>query len=127
MFQGFHHIGLLVEDIEKSLAFYTEGLGGKVTFSFPMGGSDQQIYLVDLGGHAVVELIPKGNGEEETNAHWAHIALDTNNAREAYETALKAGAQTRSEPNDCMLGAMSVCNAFVYGPDQEVIEFFEVK
>ena len=127
MYQGFHHIGLLVEDIEKSLAFYTEGLGGKVTFSFPMGGSDKLIYLVDLGGHAVVELIPKGNGEEETNAHWAHIALDTNNAREAYEAALKAGAQTRSEPSDCMLGTMAVCNAFVYGPDREVIEFFEVK
>lgn len=126
-FQGYHHIGLLVKDMDKSLAFYTEGLGGEVTFSFPMSGSDKVIYLVDLGGHAVVELIPKGTGEEEVNAHWAHIALDTDDARAAYAMAIAAGAKPRSEPSDCNLGTMAVCNAFVYGPDGEVIEFFQVK
>ena len=49
-FNGFHHIGLIVDDAERSLKFYTEGLGGKVTFSFPMGGSGKEIYLEDLGG-----------------------------------------------------------------------------
>ncbi len=126
-FDGYHHIGLMVKDAEKSLNFYTEGLGGEVTFSFPMGDTGSTIYLVDLGGHAVVEIIPRGNGEAEANAHWAHIALNTADTRAAYALALAAGATSRSEPRDGKLGTMAVCNAFVLGPDGEVIEFFEVK
>ncbi|MDR1863782.1 MAG: VOC family protein [Treponema sp.] len=126
-FDGFHHVGLWVKDARKSFDFYTQGLGGKEIKSFPMSNSDKTIYLVDLGNNAVVEIIPRGNGEEEANAHWAHLALRTGDARAAYETALEAGAVSRDEPRDIMLGSMSVCNAFVYGPDREVIEFFQVK
>jgi len=126
-FNGYHHIGLAVKDWEKSLKFYTEGLGGEITFSFPMGDTGKIIYLVDLGGNAVVEIIPRGNGEAESNAHWAHIAVAADDARSAYKRALAAGALSQSEPQDCLLGTMAICNAFVTGPDGEVIEFFEVK
>lgn len=126
-FNGYHHIGLLVRDMDKSLKFYTEGLGGKVTFSFSMGGDGPLIYLVDLGGNAVVELIPTGNGQEEQNARWAHIAVATDDCRGAYAMAIEAGARTKSEPADMNLGTMPVCNCFVYGPDDEQIEFFQVK
>lgn len=126
-FNGFHHIGLLVKDIEKSLDFYTGGIGGKVSFSFPMpNDSSKTIYLVDLGNNAVVELIPRGNGEEEVNAHWAHVAIRTDDAKAAYERAIKAGAASRSEPKENKLGTITVCNPFVYGPDREIIEFFQV-
>jgi lactoylglutathione lyase len=126
-FKGYHHIGLWVKDSQKSLDFYTKGLGGKVVFSFPMSGSDKTINLVDLGGHAVVEIIPRGNGEEEVNAHWVHVAVETDDARAAYDLALKAGASSKSPPKDAQLGTMAVCNAFILGPDHEVIEFFQVK
>lgn len=126
-FQGYHHIGLLVKDAEKSLKFYTEGLGGVITFRFPMGDTGKTIYLVDLGGNSVVEIIPKGTGEREANAHWAHIALSVDDTPAAYELALKAGALSQNKPQDALLGTMAVCNAFVNGPDGEVIEFFQVK
>jgi len=126
-FDGFHHIGLFTSDIDKSLAFYTEGLGGKVVFSFPMGGTDKIIYLVDLGGGAVVELIPRGVDEPEVNARWAHICLSTEDVRGAYAMALAAGAKPRSEPEDGFLGTMERTGAFIFGPDDEVIEFFHVK
>jgi lactoylglutathione lyase len=126
-FDGYHHIGLWVKDARKSFDFYTKGLGGKVTFSFPMSDSDKTINLVDLGNNAVIEIIPRGNGEEEKDAHWAHIAIRTDDARAAYNLAIKAGAVSRSEPKDNQLGTMAVCNAFVLGPDHEVIEFFQVK
>jgi len=125
-FNGFHHIGLIAKDAQKSLDFYTKGLLGKEIFSFPMSGSDRKIYLVDLGGNSVVEIIPNGGGADESNARWAHIALRTDDARAAYNLAVKAGAVSRSEPAEMMLGTMKVCNAFVYGPDREVIEFFQV-
>ena len=125
-FNGFHHVGLFAKDAQKSLDFYTQGLGGKVVFSFPMSGSNQTIYLVDLGNNAVIEIIPRGNGEEELNAHWAHLAFRTDDARAAYDMAIKAGAVSRSEPRESKLGTMAVYNAFVYGPDREVIEFFQI-
>lgn len=126
-FSGFHHIGLAVDDADRSLAFYTQGLGGKVTFSFPMSGSGKTIYLVDLGDNAVVEIIPRGLEGPESGARWVHIAVATDDTRAAYDLALRAGALAKSEPNDTMLGTMAVCNAFVTGPDGETIEFFQVK
>ncbi|MDR0731951.1 MAG: VOC family protein [Treponema sp.] len=126
-FNGFHHIGLWVKDTERSLDFYTRGLGGTVVFSFPMGDSGKSIYLVDLGDNAVIEIIPRGNGEEERNARWAHVALRTGDARVAYDTAIKAGAVSQTPPSDVQLGTMAACIAFVLGPDNEIIEFFQVK
>jgi lactoylglutathione lyase len=46
---------------------------------------------------------------------------------DAYDLAVKAGAPSRTEPQDGMLGDMAICNAFVFGPDGEVVEFFTVK
>jgi lactoylglutathione lyase len=126
-FNGFHHIGLWVKDAEKSLDFYTRGLGGTASFSFPMGDSGKTIYLVDLGNNAVIEIIPRGSGQEEANARWAHIALRTGDAQAAYDAALKAGAVSQTPPSDVQLGTMAARIAFVMGPDREVIEFFQVK
>ncbi|MDR1972901.1 MAG: VOC family protein [Treponema sp.] len=127
LFNGYHHIGLWVKDAQKSLDFYTKGLGAKIVFSFPMGDSGKTIYLVDLGNNAVIEIIPRGNGEEESNAHWVHVAVRTGDAQGAYDLALKTGAVSRTAPSDVQLGTMAARNAFVLGPDGEVIEFFQVK
>lgn len=124
---GFHHIGLYVDDVPRCLAFYTEGLGGKEIFSFPTSDTGRLIYLVELGGGAVVEIVPRGTGEAQQNARWAHIALDTSDTRATYARAIAAGATSRIPPQDVMLGTMSVCNAFVVGPGGESIEFFQVK
>lgn len=127
-YSGFHHIGLSVRDAQKSLAFYTEGLGGKEVFRFAMGGDPSRIiYLIEMGPGAVMEIIPNGTGEPESAAKWAHIALETSDARAAFESAVAAGAIVKSAPADMMLGTMAVVNAFVYGPEGETIEFFEVK
>jgi lactoylglutathione lyase len=124
---GFHHIGLWVTDAQRSLEFYTTGLGGAVVHHFPMADKPATINLVDLGNNAVVEIIPRGSGENEAHARWAHVAVRTDDARAAYEQALKAGARSRTAPSDMNLGTMAVTNAFVYGPDGEVIEFFQVR
>ncbi|MDR0721616.1 MAG: VOC family protein [Treponema sp.] len=125
-FDGFHHIGLWVKNAEQSLNFYTNGLGGKQIFSFPLGDGEKTIYLVDLGNNAVVEIIPQGTDEAERQARWAHVAIRTDDTRAAYERALKAGAESSIAPQDLNLGTLPVCNAFVRGPDHELIEFFQV-
>ena len=126
-FDGFHHIGLFVKDMEKSLKFYTEGLGGKEVYSFPLTADPSKtIHLVDLGGGAVLELIPSGTDVPESNARWAHICLLTEDVEGVYAAAIAAGAKERSEPVTGFLGNMNRTGAFVFGPDDEVIEFFHV-
>lgn len=122
---GYHHIGLKVTDADRSVKFYTEALGGEVCFQFPMGDSGKQIYMVDLGGNAVVEIIPNGTEDPEANARWAHICISAEDTRAAFDTAVKAGAKVQSEPKEGALGEKKICNAFIVGPDEEVIEFFQ--
>ena len=123
---GFHHIGLLVTDMEKSLKFYRDDLGGKVVCEFPAGGDgSKMIYMVDMGENSVIELIPTGTGKPESEAHWAHVALLSDDAKAAYEFALSVGAKTQSAPKEVHLGDMHMCIAFVFGPDNEVVEFFQ--
>jgi len=125
-FNGYHHIGLSTKDAEKSLDFYTKVLGGKEVMQFPMPSTGKTIYMVDLGGNAVVEIVPNGTDAEEANPRWAHIALRTDDAKAAYEEAIKGGAVSRSEPREMDVGTMKMCIAFVYGPDHEVVEFFQL-
>ena len=125
-YSGLHHIGLYVRDMEKSLAFYTEGLGGHITLTFPMGDSGKIIALVELAPGAVIELLPKGERFAEENYPWAHIALATCDASRAYYDALQAGAESRHEPGHGATNGMEMINAFVTGPDGEVIEFFQM-
>jgi catechol 2,3-dioxygenase-like lactoylglutathione lyase family enzyme len=123
---GYHHIGLWVENLDRSLKFYTEGLGAKEVFSFPMGDSGKRIHMVDVGGGAIVEIIPKGKLNAEANARWAHIAVASTDAKADYERLIEAGATTDSAPEQIVLGGtMKVCNAFVKGPDGETIEVFQ--
>ena len=123
---GFHHIGLKVKNMEKSLAFYKDGLGGKIVCSFPMAdGTDNQIHMVDMGDNSVIELIPTGTGKTESEAHWAHVALVTEDAKAAYEHALSLGCRTQSAPADIDRGTIRMRIAFVFGPDDEIVEFFQ--
>ena len=121
---GYHHVGLIVKDMQKSLKFYEEAFGGRIVSGFSIEDG-KEIFLVDLGNGAVAELIPRGTGESEMNAHWAHIALKTDSLDEDLEKAVSAGARLRSEPRIISIGGNDAKTAFIFGPDDEVIELFQ--
>ncbi|MDR0861969.1 MAG: VOC family protein [Oscillospiraceae bacterium] len=122
--KGFHHVGLYVADEQRSLAFYRDGLGGKVVHSFSVG-ADKSNWLIDLGGGAIVELIPFGAGEAKVTIGWAHIAIEVEDTRKAYDAAVAAGATTWIAPTTEIEIGKPVCLAYVYGPDHEIIEFYQ--
>ena len=128
MFNGFHHIGLAVTDTERSVAFYT-AIGGKVTCSFPFG--DKRIYMVDLGGNAVLEILPfLRDDSAQQSPRFAHIALMCDDVDAEFKKHVAAGAKVKSEPNDLTLESeppVYARNAFLIGPDGEDIELFCVK
>lgn len=125
---GFHHAGLASADLERSLKFYIDGLGGKLMRSW--GEGKDRIVMVDMGGGAVLEIFANGENSSEQNARWIHFAFQVDSPDEAYEAALKAGASSHMEPQDMVLPSEPPCPirvAFAKGPDGEILEFIHQK
>lgn len=126
---GFHHIAIKASNFEKSLNFY-KALG--LTERVRWGEGDGRAVMLNMGDGGLIELF--ANGElraqtaDEVNEHWLHLALKTDDVDFAYETAINAGATPRTAPMvvapDGAVPAIRMRIAFVYGPDGEIIEFF---
>lgn len=127
---GFHHVALQTSDFEKSLKFYTEGLGFQLRTRW-VAGSGKQIALVDLGDGNYFELFSDGE-KTDTKAgnagSYFHLALRVDDTRAAFARAVEYGAEPLIEPKDVELGEGEIIHAslsFVKGPDGEEVEFFE--
>ena len=128
---GFHHVAIKSRNFDKSLKFY-ESLGCTVTVSW--GSAPKRAVMLDLGDGGCIELF-EGGVEEKVHVptqsgEWVHLALAADDPDTAYESALAAGATDRTAPHDVTIKSdppIPVRNAFVYGPDGEVIEFFRIR
>ena len=127
MINGVHHIALRALDFDASMKFYTEGLGLKVRTTWQSGAN--RAAMIELGGGSCIELFEGGVGEKTEPAmqagEWFHLALRTDDTDAVYQAALAAGATSKMEPKSAQIGDMPIRIAFVYGPSNEVIEFFK--
>lgn len=124
---AFHHVAIRAKDFDRSLQFYTEGLG--FTERMRWGTDTSRAVLLDTGGGDYLEIF------ERPAEHWAdtdpailHFALRTDDADHAYATAIDAGATSHMEPRDAQISSDPPAVfriAFVKGPDGELIEFFQ--
>ena len=123
MIKGLHHIGLYTTNMQKSLAFYTNAFGGVVTASFPMGGTGELIYMVEIAPGAVLELLPSDKKASEENGMWAHIAVLTDDIYTLHEKLLSMGATLKYDiaERDTMF------HSFLYGAEGETIELYQMK
>ena len=123
---GVHHLALSAFDFDKSLKFYTEGLGFEIVAEW--GEGTGRAAMLDIGSGSHFEIFANGNQNEQKDAKFAHFAFATSNPDLAYENAVKGGAVSQMEPKDVIgvIPNMSIRIAFVVGPDGEVLEFFKV-
>ena len=120
---GLHHVAVEASDFERSLRFYTEGLGFRRVLTFPE--EDQTVAMLDTGDGTYVELFSDGSGEKPKGSI-LHFALQTANCDAATERARSAGGTIATEPTDAMLeGDPPVRYSFCEGPDGEQIELFQ--
>ena len=122
---GIHHIAIAASDFEKSMKFYTEGLGFRQTAAW--GEGEKRAALLDIGNGSCIELFANGTAEEPKHSRIRHIAFATDNPDSAFDRAVKAGAAPHVEPKDVTIQSdpvMPVRLAFVKGPDGELLEFF---
>ena len=123
---GVHHIAISASDFNRSMKFYTEGLGFRQTAAW--GEGDQRAALLDIGNGVCIELFANGTKEAQTNEKIVHLAFSTTDPDSAYKNALDAGAISHMEPFDVTIPSeppLPVRIAFVKGPDGEVLEFFK--
>lgn len=126
---GIHHLAVQCHDLNESLHFYCDVLGMTPVLEFTTA---RKIVLVDIGDGCHIELLgPRLDGQASeiaaAPAHpLVHLALTTTDARGAIEKVRQAGYQVTAEPKDVTLNTLPVTNAFFIGPNQEIIEFFQV-
>jgi len=58
---GFHHVALKARDFDKSVKFYTEGLGFKQVLAW--GEGDNRAVMLDTGEGNYMEIFAGGSSE----------------------------------------------------------------
>jgi len=124
---GSHHLAISSADFDKSYKFYVEGLGMKPVAVW--GENEGRAALLDIGDGSHVEIFANGTPNEQVNEKIVHFAFKTTDPDTAFKNALSAGAREKMPPTTAEIPAdkpIPVRIAFVFGPDNEVLEFFKV-
>ena len=126
---GFHHIALRARDFDKSLAFYTDGLGFPVAHQW--GEGDKRIALLDIGDGNYVELFASAPGQspelgDDVPAPWPyfHLAFRSTDVDADIAHVRALGCPITVEPKTVAVGSKTIRVGFFLGPDGEVLEFF---
>ena len=128
---GFHHVAIRTSDWDKSIRFYCDGLGFAPKISW--GAAPTRAVMLDTGDGNYLEIFERSEASTLADtlageSNLLHLCLRTDDCQSAFETALSAGAVVKTEP---MVPAaftdlgLKTKIAFVFGPDGEIIEFFE--
>ncbi|MFJ8361774.1 VOC family protein [Streptomyces sp. NPDC093984] len=140
--QGLDHIAIRAYDLDASVDFYTTGLGFEFVQEWSAGGVHRAVFL-DAGDDRLIELFdavstPPGGSPEPLDpnhrpsdaargrvAALVHLAVRTDDVPALFEQALRAGARPMGGPMTVRTRGkipMTFMAAFVYGPNDEVIE-----
>lgn len=132
---GFHHLALRAYDFDKTVDFYTNGLGFTKKLIWGEdgrdgGGVDSRAVMLDTGDGNYLEVFAGGArpGSEVPEGALFHFALRTPDVDAALERARAYGATVTVEPKTVAPPhaerPVEFRIAFVKGFDGEVIEFF---
>jgi glyoxylase I family protein len=121
---GFHHIALRARNFDKSLAFYTEGMGFPIAHSW--GEGEKRIALLDLGDGNYLELFACTEGIEIIEGNqFFHVALRSTDVDTDIEKVRELGCTITIEPKSVDVNGKTIRVGFFLGPDKETWEFFQ--
>ena len=125
--QGFHHVAIKCQDLDKSIAFY-RALG--MTVERTWGEGTGRACLMHLGKGNYLELFANGALGDKPEGFVAHFAIRVDDTQTAFDIATKNGASVVKPVTNFVIPSqpetVPVILAFVKGPDGEIIEFFQV-
>lgn len=125
MISKLEHIGVMVKDMDVSVAFYTEVLGLRLVERVRVD-EKLELGLLSLPGseNVQIELISRGHDGIPAAGKVDHIAFTVTNIDAEVEKLRARGVRLIDEqPRE--LPALNARIAFFYGPDGEKLEFFQ--
>ena len=121
MLKELSHIGVKTWDLEKSMAFYIDRLGGDVVRDvYSVDGKSRYIYAEIA--QCIVELIPAESENDQGVEHTAFLLLDKS-LDETFERSVAAGAGVDVAPRTAYSGVGRLC--FLTEPSGLRIEIVE--
>ncbi len=125
----FHHVALKSHDFDRSVHFYSEVLGFKKSLEW--GEGDERAIMLDFGDGSYLEIFAGGEKPQESNHSIIHIAVEVDSCDDYFNKSIAFGCKSKMDPKDFTIPAKSgdvpVRIAFIYGPDNEEVEFFQNK
>ena len=118
--QATHHIGILTQNLDEMVQFYTETLGCPITRRW----DDVNIVFVNVGS-TTLELIGRDTAlpQGAPAGRIDHIALHVPSTDAAHAELVAKGVTFRDAPRDFK----NVRIAFFFDPDGNVLELVEEK
>lgn len=119
--EGYQHIGIPTDDVEKTVDFYT-GLGFKTIWTTVYEG--HPVSFLGLGS-IIIETYEKDGGALDRIGAIDHIALNCTDIVACVKEAEKSGYQFREGPCYLPYWEHGVEYFTILGPNQEIIEFIQ--
>ncbi len=124
---GLHHLALQASDFDRTVKFYTDGLGCREVTRWGQAGG--RAVILDAGDGSHIEIFEGGQPGAKPEGAVLHFAFKTADCDASYQRALAAGAKGTVEPKSVTVDAeprpFSVRLAFCIGLAGETIEFFQ--
>ncbi len=122
MIKELNHFGIVIRNLEKSLAFYEGLLGAKVVYRglIPATQTDV-VYLLITGG--MIELLHRANPPAEETFGITHIAFMTDNLEGDYDRLMAAGYEGKVNPKPAGSGVGRL--AFLNDPNGARVELIQ--
>jgi len=113
-----------VEDLERSVKFYSEVMGLSVEQRIEIPGTIEAVLVGDNGVSKIqlAQQLENPGPIRQDNGFWK-LYLDTDDCHALYQRALDAGAQSMMEP--MVLDEWNVTIAFVIDPDGYTVELMQ--
>lgn len=125
-----HHVAVNCTDLERSVGFYTEGLGLEAAHRWDAPPMVSAAAFLPVGDGSWIELFAGGEAgglRGQQAAGLTHLAIAVDDVRAAFDALVAAGGVPADPPATRTLHGepeMQATMAFVVGPDGEVVELY---
>ncbi|QHW33275.1 VOC family protein [Paenibacillus rhizovicinus] len=120
------HVGIMVSDMEKSIAFYTEVVGLKHLYTLPhSNGFILMAFLSGTdGGETEIELIQNYPGELAVEGRTHHTAFTVDDIEEEF-SRISGLSHVKMRDTEITTLPNGARYFFFEGPDGEFLEMFQ--
>lgn len=122
MIYELNHFGIVVGDLEASLAFYEGVLGARTVFRRFVESTQTDVLYLQLG-NSLIELLHPHDRDEDAHTGITHIAFMTDDLDGDFTALTHAGVPSISEPKTASTGVGRL--AFVRDPNGIGVELLK--